>query len=389
MGKTATRRRVGPNLYKQSNGSYQVIVRKDGVQRTQMVPQGLTLEERKQFVREFCSGSQGHPTVKAAPMTFGAFLDRAHKNVKLTTSWSTARTYGCGYARWKAELGDMPLSKVRPADVEAARNAMLESGLTAKSMRLYLTALKVAYEWGIKQELVRVNPVAAVAVPLVEPREQRVMTQQEAQRLYGALRARNTPYGRMLALGLLLGVRTKSQLGAMRMVDLVEVDGATYYHLTRSMQGNGEIVTRPSNKHHARPIPLSGEALGIIEEQRKYLMKGDENRVQKAHTDLLWSDTNGDRLAWMMLWKEFRRCCNEAGVVGMTIHSTRHTFATLLGSTATAPKVLQDLLGHSNLAMTMHYVHRTGGADMEAATLAAQMITGTTEAPRKKRKEAV
>ena len=54
-----------------------------------------------------------------------------------------------------------------------------------------------------------------------------------------------------------------------------------------------------------------------------------------------------------ILTKLWRQIVREAGVPYHSLHGLRHTFATSLLSRLKSPKVVQDLLGHSSISVTL------------------------------------
>jgi integrase len=64
-----------------------------------------------------------------------------------------------------------------------------------------------------------------------------------------------------------------------------------------------------------------------------------------------------------------RYACKRAGLRSIGSHVLRHTFCSHLAMLGAAPKAIQELAGHSTLAMTMRYMHLAPSALREAITL--------------------
>jgi integrase len=54
-----------------------------------------------------------------------------------------------------------------------------------------------------------------------------------------------------------------------------------------------------------------------------------------------------------LTYRSFRPLLERAGLPKIRIHDLRHTFATLLLSKGTHPKIVQEMLGHANISMTL------------------------------------
>ena len=66
------------------------------------------------------------------------------------------------------------------------------------------------------------------------------------------------------------------------------------------------------------------------------------------------------------------------GIEGIHLHSLRHGFASLLLAQGEHPKVVQDLLGHSNVAITMDtYSHVLPGLKDDAVDKFAVRFSGS------------
>jgi integrase len=52
-------------------------------------------------------------------------------------------------------------------------------------------------------------------------------------------------------------------------------------------------------------------------------------------------------------YRSFRPLLERAGLPRIRVHDLRHTFATLLLSKGTHPKIVQEMLGHANISMTL------------------------------------
>ena len=54
-----------------------------------------------------------------------------------------------------------------------------------------------------------------------------------------------------------------------------------------------------------------------------------------------------------LTYRSFRPLLERAGLPKIRAHDLRHTFATLLLSKGTHPKIVQEMLGHANISMTL------------------------------------
>ncbi|MDP9365510.1 MAG: site-specific integrase, partial [Chloroflexota bacterium] len=87
-----------------------------------------------------------------------------------------------------------------------------------------------------------------------------------------------------------------------------------------------------------------------------------------ADQDLTFPNDAGGPLHPNSLARRFRRLIEHAGVPPIRFHDLRHTCATLMLANGEHPKVVQERLGHADIAMTMNlYSHVTSGMQRQAA----------------------
>ena len=78
-----------------------------------------------------------------------------------------------------------------------------------------------------------------------------------------------------------------------------------------------------------------------------------------------------------MVSKDFCRLVRKSGLPSLTFHGLRHACATLLLSDNVNPKIVSELLGHSNIATTMDiYSHVLPGLQEAAVSKLAKRLKG-------------
>ncbi len=109
-----------------------------------------------------------------------------------------------------------------------------------------------------------------------------------------------------------------------------------------------------------RVVPLPQQTQQIL---RRYL------DGRESTSDLLFPNTVGTRMGNATFYRIFKRVLKRAGLngEGITAHSLRHAYATMLLHSAVDVKTVQELLGHANLSTTSRYLHSDGAAKQAAA----------------------
>ena len=88
-------------------------------------------------------------------------------------------------------------------------------------------------------------------------------------------------------------------------------------------------------------------------------------QLSKGSTYVI-SDSNGDQVNPTNLYQCFNRLLKNSGIIGFgehrTIHSLRHTFASMLFENGCNSKIISELLGHSSVRFTentyIHIIHK-------------------------------
>jgi hypothetical protein len=91
----------------------------------------------------------------------------------------------------------------------------------------------------------------------------------------------------------------------------------------------------------------------------------------------VFCQVTGEPLAPDMITKEFTAIVRKAGLPHLTLHGLRHMVATLLLKSGENPKIVQELLGHSNIAITMDtYCHVLPGMLAKAVRTLDSLVNG-------------
>jgi integrase len=234
------------------------------------------------------------------------------------------------------EFGKLSLDEVDVRSIERFKSRQLKKGLSPKSVNNQLTVLRrmlsVGQEWGV---LDAVPPVKwlRVARPDFE-----FLDFDEAERL---LKGADEEWRPMILLGLRAGLR----LGELRAIRWGDVDLVAGRLVVRRAVARGTIGTPKSGK--TREIPLSRRVVRELKAARH--LKGE----------LIFCQADGAMLTRNSCKWPLWRACRRAGIRKIGWHVLRHTFASHMVMRGKPIKVVQELLGHATIEMTMRYSHLT------------------------------
>jgi integrase len=218
-------------------------------------------------------------------------------------------------------------------------------------------AMKHAVKWG----LVSSNVMVDVTPPKPGEHEVPILTRDQVQELLK--KAREHGLSAFITLAIATGMRHGEML-ALRWQDINFRERCLYVRRTVTRQGGyGFIEGEPKTRKSKRQIILPEFVLKELEQHRVDL----EWAKQKAgatweNNDLVFPNRAGKFLDDGTNLARFYKVLESAGLPRMRVHDLRHNVGTLLMSMGVYPKVVQELLGHSDVAITLGlYGHAVPG----------------------------
>ena len=276
------------------------------------------------------------------------------------------RTAVGAYLDWLAEQG---IDWTRPARHQLRGYlARLGSGASRSTVAQRLAAIRSFHRWAAREGFTNGDPWGAIATPRLPRRLPRVLEVDEVDRLLAVidqeLEAADvaTPDGTALATALALRDRAIVEVAyaaGLRISELAAADLGSV-DLKR-----GEI--RVLGKGRKERIGLLGRpaiaALVVyLEHGRPLLVDRRPAAAAPPPPTAIFLNHTGGPLGVRGLRYRLDRLCRAAGLPeGVSPHTLRHSFATHLLDGGADLRVVQELLGHENLATTQIYTHVSPG----------------------------
>jgi integrase len=286
-------------------------------------------------------------------------------------------------------------------DAVNGRHARSNGGkqqLSAKSVANDLEMLRSALTWGIEMEFLPRNVALKVDMPEVERKPQRTWSLEEADRFLAACWDLDSTISNMHAVGLLTAARTYSQLGGARRGDLDLEAGTLVLDqalvLERDKRGEMVRILKPAGnrKNKRRTLDLPARALPFLDRQLKWLDSHGKPITKDTPTawnrhNLLFPNPYGEPQAKRTVANVFDRLCRQADLPKTNIHSMRHTTATLLLASGANIRIVQEVLGHSDIRVTMGtYAHLARDVVRESLNGVYREEAETKDAPAQQRR---
>lgn len=206
---------------------------------------------------------------------------------------------------------------------------------------------------------------ADVKAPRPAPEEMRPLSEAESRTFLDAAREAGDRFEPLYVLAITTGLRRGELLG-LRWDD-ADLDRCTL-RVGRALvrEGGRHVVGETKTRRGRRRVNLTPRTVAALKAHRKRQL---EQRVRLAglYADhgLIFPSENGTPLNPENLVKRsFKPLLTKTGLPEIRFHDLRHTCATLLLSRGVHPKMVQELLGHATIAMTLdtysHYLPSMG-----------------------------
>lgn len=270
--------------------------------------------------------------------------------------------------RWLVErhilptMGGKQMDRVTRQDVrkllEAKSRQTVENGgpdkrtLSANTLRLIRAVLQSAYNDALGADIVARNPAEKVALPSgatqPEGKGKGFLDPAEADRLYQA--CADCDLGDLFAFMLQTGTRIGEATGLRwQDVDLGESPRVVIAGQLSRLDRRLQYVPRTKGKR-SRALPLPGSLA-----ERLKALKGSQTLSGVSDPDgIVFLNADGRRIDPKHANNRLKALCLRAGVPPVSAHKLRHTVGTLLRSQGVPDYHVQQLLGHSQLALTVN-----------------------------------
>jgi integrase len=273
-------------------------------------------------------------------------------------------------------LGKVKLQKLSPQHLQRLYNQKREEGYAPQTIKHIHRVLHRALNDALKWDLVAKNVCDAVDAPRVPKQEMKALTPEQAKQFLEA--AKGSPLEALFVLALTTGMR-RGELLALQWADIDFVRAILQVRRTITrLPKRGFVVSEPKTTKSRRAIQLTELA---IEALKRHRTKQHETRLKagvawQSQDWVFCTDVGTPLDPTTVLRSSFWPLLAKAGVPKIRFHDLRHSAASLLLSMGTHPKIVQELLGHSNISMTLDtYSHTIPSLQADAVSRLNTLLT--------------
>lgn len=245
------------------------------------------------------------------------------------------------FGRWCAEQG-ASLPGCHRGDLYRYLSALAAANMSPRSVARHLSALRGFYRWLLREGRIAEDPTLRVERPRLGRRLPDTLTEQDVEQLLAAP-----------DLDSALGLRDRAMLEVIYAAGL-RVSELTGLTLTQVSLTQG-LVRVMGKGRKERLVPLGDEALRWLE---RYLRQARAELLGVQASDMVFPGREGGVMTRQAFWYRIKHLAKVAGISKpLSPHTLRHAFATHLLNHGADLRVVQMLLGHSNLSTTQIYTH--------------------------------
>ena len=263
-------------------------------------------------------------------------------------------------------LGHVRLQQLKPQQVQGFYARLLKEGLGQKRVRSIHSVLRKALENAVKWNLVSRNVCNLVNPPIPRRHEIQPLTYEQAQKLI------TTAYQHKLQALITVAITTGMRRGELLGLHWQDIDlekGSLQIRRSVNRIGkHGIVVSEPKTKGSRRKIMLPAFVVEVLKEHRVKQQEMKANALDAwRDMDIVFCSLVGTYIEPSNLHEWFKKLLKDAELPDIRFHDLRHSAATILLGMGVHPKVVQELLGHSNISMTMDtYSHVLPSMQSEA-----------------------
>jgi integrase len=246
-------------------------------------------------------------------------------------------------------LGNIAVKNLSVNDVQQFLNNRLAT-CSSRTVRYLHAVLRAALKKAKRLGIVDRNVAEDAEPPRAEVREIQPLSPPQIHRFIDTIRGDRLEALYLLAIS--TGLRQGELLG-LRWSN-IDLDNRTITVRLALQRVNGKLqLVEPKTKKSRRTIALPQIAADAL---REHKLRQDRDRAKSVtwpQTDFVFTTLMGKPLDGCNVTRRFKRLLIAAGLPPLRFHDLRHTCASLLIAQSIHPRTIMEVLGHSQIAVTM------------------------------------
>ena len=321
---------MSTKYYLMKRGAYYQIGWVEGDRRKWRTTKCTTKSEALVFLKSFETQNEK----KVEPLRLSQFTELFRTRINGTIRKSTLRPYLASLKSFESVISDKLMSEYNVDDIENYKQKRLQS-ISPTTLNIELRSLKSTFNSAVRWELLKENPFRKVSLLKIPQRPPIYLTKEDFKKLISVVKEP------LLRDVFLFAVLTGFRKGEMLNLKWSGVD----LQKRQVTIENSEGFTTKSGK--SRTIPLNDAVFDMLSKRN-----AERNRCEYVF------HRKGYKLNDLYLTHRFKKYVVDLGLnPQLHLHSCRHTAASWLVDAGVSLYIVQNILGHANIATTQIYSH--------------------------------
>jgi len=244
------------------------------------------------------------------------------------------------FSNW-LKTKDLSFSKTAKKDILSYLSFLFESGLGSKTVARKLSSLKSFFRYLVFKSIIQIDPSNDIETPKLLKSIPKSISEKEIEKLLDAPDEKTD-----------IGLRDKTMIETLYSCGL-RISELTNLELLNLNLRQG-VIRVIGKGQKERLVPMGDQLISLLE---NYLVSTRKNFLKKKNSDFLFLSSRGQKMTRQSFWHRIKYYCINCGFEPEKIspHVLRHAFATHLLNNGADLRVVQLLLGHSDLNTTQIY----------------------------------
>jgi len=244
------------------------------------------------------------------------------------------------FSSW-LEKNNLSYLKTSKKEILSYLSFLFQKGLGSKTVARKLSSLKSFFRYLVFKSIISNDPSSEVETPKLLKSIPKSISEKEVEALLAAPDEKTD-----------IGLRDKTMIETLYSCGL-RISELTNLELLNLNLRQG-VIRVIGKGQKERLVPMGDQLIGLLE---LYISSSRKNLLNKRHSDFLFLSTRGQRMTRQSFWHRIKHYCLDSGFEPDKIspHVLRHAFATHLLNNGADLRVVQLLLGHSDLNTTQIY----------------------------------
>ena len=244
------------------------------------------------------------------------------------------------FSNW-LKTKDLSFSKTAKKDILSYLSFLFKSGLGSKTVARKLSSLKSFFRYLVFKSIIQIDPSNDIETQKLLKSIPKSISEKEIEKLLDAPDEKTD-----------IGLRDKTMIETLYSCGL-RISELTNLELLNLNLRQG-VIRVIGKGQKERLVPMGDQLISLLE---NYLVSTRKNFLKKKNSDFLFLSSRGQKMTRQSFWHRIKYYCINCGFEPEKIspHVLRHAFATHLLNNGADLRVVQLLLGHSDLNTTQIY----------------------------------